>query len=207
MRKFNLHLAALSVILLVLCYGTWLYLLQRPLFVQKPLSSAQGEIQRIMGGGPTFRYRIGSRPLANTVLKPHVLHYQDGQLVERLDWGAFSSDNFARNRDMLDIYIGVHAAEEPDTYEWGISLYSGSVRNLVLDIPPNQDYMFYGPQQIRFCKNKPLILAMQNFFEPSISMPPADPFDKNGNLKPEALETGEIYLLQLEFVDAQEPNK
>ncbi len=205
MRKFNLILAVIALALLPLTCSYNLYLLRRPFLMQRPEvdQSARAILNKIPGGR-VLKYQIGRSLLQGASYKLYIDHYHDGELVERHDRSSGGIDSWIGTQPFAQLYIYSGTDREAGDCWFGFGPAYGTLR-----FKPADDYyhpVFEGPDKLRFEKNKPLTLAVLAFSDqvwPSSQPGPA--FDKKGALKPEALQHGDIFLVQLEFTDSLAP--
>lgn len=209
MRKFDLALAAIALVLLLLTCSYNFYLLRRPMFVQK--LEVDQSVRRVLDdipGGRVLKYQIGRNLLQGVYYRKYIDHYRDGELVERHDRAAGSIDHILGTQPFVQLYIYSGVDREAGACWFGHGSASGSGYG-TLRFKPDDNYhypTFVGPDKLRFEKNKPLTLAVLAFSDqvwPSSQPGPA--FDKRGILKPEALQHGDIFLVQFEFVDSLLP--
>lgn len=207
MRKFNLTLTAIVLVLLLTTCLYNFYLLHRPLFIQKlEIDPYALSVINDIPGGRVLKYQIGSKLLQGVDYKLYIDHYHNGELVERHDYAMGRMDSWIENRPyvQLSIYLGVNREEGRCWFGFGSS--SGSSYGTVTYAPDaSYHYPSYeGPAKLRFEKNKPLMLAAYAFSDqvwPSSQPGPA--FDKSGTLILEALQHGDIFLVQFEFFDRE----
>lgn len=209
MRKFNLTLAAIALVLLLLTCSYNVYLLRRPMFVQKQeVDQSARRVLDDIPGGRVLQYQIGRNLLQGLYYRKYIDHYRDGELVERYDRGSGSIDYMLGTRSFVQLYIYSGVDREAGVCWFGLGSAFGSGYG-TLQFKPDDKYhypTFVGPDKLRFEKNKLLTLAVLAFSDqvwPSSQPGPA--FDKSGVLKPEALQHGDIFLVQFEFVDSLVP--
>lgn len=152
MRKFNLTLAAIALVLLLLTCSYNFYLLRRPLFVQKPLTDER-EMKTLASipGGRILVYQIGRNLLQGAYYRKYIDHYRDGELIERYDRGSGSIDHMLGTRPFVQLYIYSGVDREAGACWFGHGSASGSGYG-TLRFKPDDNYhypTFVGPDKLR----------------------------------------------------------
>ncbi len=218
MRKFNLTLAAIAFIFLVLICSYNVYLLRRPVFVRRVrVDQELSTVAKDISQDHVLHYEIGRSILEGLHFRKQIAHYRDGELVERHFWTARSLDFMLEDtKPFAHMYIYSEFDEQTGECRFGFGSSSASyyglgsiTHHITLPVKPDSHYhhpTFVGPDRLRFEKNKPLTLAILAFSDQVWSTSGiASAFDRNGVLKPEALQHGDFFLMQFEFVDSLLP--
>lgn len=213
MRKFNLMLATMALVLLLLNCLYGIYLLQRPLFVQKPQDEIDASVIRFMDDSPephVLKYQIGRSLLQKLEYRHYLERYKDGEFVERINLCSGNADTLLSRDSLASIYLAFGPDGKPNTYWFGAGCPHSFVHTSYLLTPDDdcQYPVFIGHRRLRFKKSKPLTLAVVGFSNQNRPWPPSNldsVFDKTGVIEAEALQYGDIFLLQFEFVDSLLP--
>lgn len=206
MRKFNLRLSTVVLVLLLVNCLYGIYLLRRPLFVQGTHAEAASWALNDGLDGAVLNYRIGRNILLKLDYEAYFEHYKDGSLIERRRFCSGPMDRGFDKGQLADLYLAFGTGPEPGACWYAFGNPYSSIRTSFPYIR-DDDYQhpqFIGPKKIRLQKNKVLTFGVVGPRQGDQHWASyKDIFDNKGVLKPEALQYGDVFLLQFEFTDRE----